>query len=60
SSEGLGLSLIKNLISDLGGRFALWRDGSGHTVAEVRFPLARNRSQVPGGHGVVQGLPAPE
>ena len=61
SSEGLGLSLIKNLIGDLGGRFVLWRDGSmGRTVAEVRFPLARNRSQVPGGHGVVQGLPAPE
>jgi len=57
SSEGLGLSLIKNLIGDLGGRFVLWRDGSmGRTVAEVRFPLARNRSQVPGGHGVVQGL----
>src|SRR5256886_13795186 len=60
SSEGLGLSLIKNLIGDLGGRFALWRDGSGHTVAEVRFPLARNRSQVAGGYGVAQGLPAPE
>lgn len=61
SSEGLGLSLIKNLIGDLGGRFALWRDGNvGRTVAEVRFPLARNRSQVSGGHGAVQGLPAPE
>jgi two-component sensor histidine kinase len=47
SSEGLGLSLIKNLIGDLGGTFALWHKGDvDQTVAEVRFPLARNRGQV--------------
>jgi two-component system, sensor histidine kinase PdtaS len=52
SSEGLGLSLIKNLIGDLGGQFRLWSEShTGHTVAEVRFPRARNRSQVDGGGG---------
>ncbi|HLQ29744.1 MAG TPA: GAF domain-containing protein [Ktedonobacteraceae bacterium] len=44
SSEGLGLSLIKNLIGDLGGTFALWHKGdTDRTVAEVRFPLAPPR-----------------
>ncbi len=41
-SEGLGLSLIKNLIGDLGGQFTLRRmdvHNVPHTVAEVRFPL---------------------
>lgn len=50
SSEGLGLSLIKHLISDLEGRFSLRKelikeaDGepeTDYTVAEVRFPLVR-------------------
>lgn len=45
--EGLGLSLIKNLIGDLGGQFILYRlEDEGITVSEVRFPLARQRSQV--------------
>ncbi len=49
SSEGLGLSLIKNLIGDLGGQFSLWSGSDkGHTVAEVRFQLARKRGQLPG------------
>ncbi len=47
SHEGLGLSLIKNLIGDLGGQFILHRlDDEGITVSEVRFPLVRQRSQV--------------
>jgi two-component system, sensor histidine kinase PdtaS len=56
SFEGLGLSLIKHLIGDLGGTFSLRREtaaqaegelvrenlaGSDYTVAEVRFPLVR-------------------
>jgi len=56
NSEGLGLSLIRYLIGDLGGQFQLRRmcirDENGEkssdipcgrqvTVAEVRFPLAR-------------------
>ncbi|GCE11456.1 sensor histidine kinase [Tengunoibacter tsumagoiensis] len=52
SGEGLGLSLIKHLISDLGGKFALRREALPlgdeadaplveQTVAEVRFPLVR-------------------
>lgn len=50
SFEGLGLSLIKNLIGDLGGRFSLRRDTIARkdengteerTIAEVRFPLTR-------------------
>jgi two-component sensor histidine kinase/putative methionine-R-sulfoxide reductase with GAF domain len=46
SSEGLGLSLIKNLIGDLDGKFTLRSGGEeGHTVAEVSFPLTRKRSQ---------------
>lgn len=49
---GLGLSLISNLIGDLGGRFSLRRrlvsvpgeaDPVERTVAEVRFPLVRRR-----------------
>jgi two-component sensor histidine kinase/putative methionine-R-sulfoxide reductase with GAF domain len=48
-NEGLGLSLIKNLVGDLGGKFTLRRteeeDLTPGTVAEVRFPLARPRSQ---------------
>ena len=47
NGEGLGLSLIKNLIGDLGGRFSLLRlEETGQTAAEVRFPLARPRSQL--------------
>lgn len=43
SSEGLGLSLIKNLIGDLGGSYNLRRTGETppRTCAEVRFPLKR-------------------
>ncbi len=43
SSEGLGLSLIKNLIGDLGGSYTLRRTGETppRTCAEVRFPLKR-------------------
>ncbi len=49
SGEGLGVSLIKNLIGDLGGRYSLSRQAeTGQTVAEIRFPLARSRSQVIG------------
>ncbi len=53
NSEGLGLSLIKNLIIDLEGKFSLRREvveapgsadaATAYTVAEVRFPLARRR-----------------
>ncbi|MEO8973456.1 MAG: GAF domain-containing protein [Ktedonobacteraceae bacterium] len=54
-SEGLGLSLIKNLIGDIGGQFVLRRvddigDGSGttggQTISEVHFPLAGRQSQL--------------
>ncbi|HVB72409.1 MAG TPA: GAF domain-containing protein [Ktedonobacteraceae bacterium] len=43
SSEGLGLSLIRHLIGDLGGRFVLRRtdETPPRTCAEVRFPLTR-------------------
>lgn len=49
NSEGLGLSLIRNLIGDLGGRFTLRREKieneagavEERTVSEVRFPLER-------------------
>ena len=60
NSEGLGLSLIKNLIGDLGGKFSLRREvihnggqnekalqnglSGEYTVAEVRFPLVRSSS----------------
>lgn len=40
SSEGIGLLLIKHLISDLAGQFALRRMDD-CTIAEVRFPLGR-------------------
>jgi two-component sensor histidine kinase len=50
NSEGLGLSLIKNLVGDLGGTFTLRHiaetNHSNNTVAEVRFPLAPPRKQV--------------
>ncbi len=55
NSEGLGLSLIKNLLTDINGRFSLRRgfvslpgwDQNEHeqpverTIAEVRFPLVK-------------------
>jgi two-component system, sensor histidine kinase PdtaS len=42
-SEGLGLSLIRNLMGDIGGEFALRRtmELPPRTCAEVRFPLVR-------------------
>ncbi|MDQ2716268.1 MAG: GAF domain-containing protein [Chloroflexota bacterium] len=58
SGEGLGLSLIRNLIGDLGGRFTLRRAPGAEdqeeslagippmaTIAEVRFPLDRHFSE---------------
>ncbi|MBA2287830.1 MAG: GAF domain-containing protein [Ktedonobacteraceae bacterium] len=58
SGEGLGLSLIRNLIGDLGGRFTLRRVSGVEnqqeslagihplvTIAEVRFPLERHFSE---------------
>jgi len=61
SGEGLGLSLIKNLIGDLGGNFTLRREGEkGHTVAEVRFPLVRKRSQIVGASAEPQNPSTPE
>jgi two-component sensor histidine kinase/putative methionine-R-sulfoxide reductase with GAF domain len=57
AGEGLGLSLISNLIADLRGRFSLSRVSEleppasmpglkapfgGYTVAQVRFPLTRS------------------
>ena len=42
NSEGIGLLLIKHLIGDLAGKFVL-RRANGCTVAEVRFPLLRQR-----------------
>ncbi|WP_146747187.1 GAF domain-containing protein [Thermogemmatispora tikiterensis] len=59
SGEGLGLSLIRNLLADLRGRFSLRRVTEldppantpglkpicgGYTVAEVRFPLTRTHA----------------
>jgi two-component system, sensor histidine kinase PdtaS len=43
SSEGLGLSLIRNLIGDIRGQFSLRRteETPPRTRAEVRFPLDR-------------------
>ncbi len=51
--EGLGVSLIKNMIGDLDGSFTLRREvintapnagaHGAYTVAEVRFPLVRRR-----------------
>jgi two-component sensor histidine kinase len=42
-SEGLGLSLIRNLMGDIGGEFTLRRtvEMPPRTCAEVRFPLVR-------------------
>jgi two-component sensor histidine kinase len=42
-SEGLGLSLIRNLMGDIGGKFTLRRtmELPPRTCAEVRFPLVR-------------------
>ena len=42
-SEGLGLSLIRNLMGDIGGEFTLRRtmEIPPRTCAEVRFPLIR-------------------
>lgn len=46
STEGLGLSLIRNLIGDIRGQFTLRRteETPPRTCAEVRFPLERNAS----------------
>lgn len=46
NAEGLGLSLIRNLIGDIGGQFTLRRtdETPPRTCAEVRFPLERNHS----------------
>jgi two-component sensor histidine kinase len=46
-SEGLGLSLIRNLMGDIGGQFMLRRTNEKppRTSAEVRFPLARSPLQ---------------
>jgi GAF domain-containing protein/anti-sigma regulatory factor (Ser/Thr protein kinase) len=40
TSQGIGLLLIKNLIGDLAGQFAL-RRVDGRTVSEIRFPIKR-------------------
>ena len=42
-SEGLGLSLIRNLMGDIGGEFTLRRSMEipPRTCAEVRFPFVR-------------------
>src|SRR5947207_15670750 len=42
-NEGLGLSLIRNLMGDIGGKFILRRtmELPPRTSAEVRFPLVR-------------------
>lgn len=47
STEGLGLSLIRNLMGDIGGKFSLrrTREISPRTCAEVSFPLARRSLQ---------------
>ena len=46
SSEGLGLSLIRNLIGDIKGQFILHRteETAPRTCAEVRFPLEQHSS----------------
>ena len=46
-NEGLGLSLIRNLIGDIGGQFILRRtdETPPRTCAEVRFPLTRRPLQ---------------
>jgi two-component system, sensor histidine kinase PdtaS len=47
NSEGLGLSLIRNLMGDIGGEFMLRRTNENppRTCAEVRFPLIRRPLQ---------------
>ncbi len=46
-SEGLGLSLIRNLMGDIGGQYMLRRTNETppRTCAEVRFPLVRSPLQ---------------
>ncbi|HEU5374579.1 MAG TPA: GAF domain-containing protein [Ktedonobacteraceae bacterium] len=46
NTEGLGLSLIRNLMGDIGGQFSLQRteEEPPRTCAEVRFPLERRHS----------------
>jgi two-component sensor histidine kinase len=46
-SEGLGLSLIRNLMGDIGGLFLIRRTSEmpPRTCAEVRFPLVRSPLQ---------------
>ncbi len=48
SVEGLGLSLIRNLMNDLGGEYMLRRTNETppRTSAEVRFPLERHPSVI--------------
>jgi len=43
-SEGLGLSLIKNLIGDLGGRFSLYREVPASPVGEQSEQAMRSDS----------------
>ena len=47
NNEGLGLSLIRNLMGDIGGQFMLRRtyESPPRTCAEVRFPLIRGPLQ---------------
>lgn len=47
NNEGLGLSLIRNLMGDIGGQFMLRRTSElpPRTCAEVRFPLIRRSLQ---------------
>jgi len=47
NNEGLGLSLIRNLLGDIGGQFMLRRtyELPPRTCAEVRFPLIRGPLQ---------------
>ena len=46
NTEGLGLSLIRNLIGDIRGQFSLYRteEDPPRTCAEVRFPLERHHA----------------
>ena len=49
SGEGLGISLIRNLMGDIGGQFMLRRTSEtpSRTCAEVRFPLMTRRPLQP-------------
>ncbi|HKF39066.1 MAG TPA: GAF domain-containing protein, partial [Ktedonobacteraceae bacterium] len=49
SGEGLGISLIRNLMGDIGGQFMLRRTSETppRTCAEVRFPLMTRRPLQP-------------